>query len=52
MDRLFVASAHQGLGAEARAEQPEAGNLFVFQTNIKGIQDPVFMPELLPVKTT
>ena len=51
MDRLFVTSAHQGLSAEARAGQPDAGNLLVFQTDIQGIQDPLFMPEVLPVKT-
>jgi sugar lactone lactonase YvrE len=51
MDRLFVTSAHQGLGDDARAVQPEAGNLLVFQTDIQGIQDPLFMPEVPPVKT-
>ena len=50
MDRLFVTSAHQGLSAEARAEQPEAGNLFVFQTDTKGIQDPLFEPDIAPAR--
>jgi sugar lactone lactonase YvrE len=51
MDRLFVTSAHQGLSAVALAAQPEAGNLLVFQTDVQGIQDPVFIPEVPPVKT-
>jgi sugar lactone lactonase YvrE len=51
MDRLFVTSAHQGLSGEALVAQPEAGNLLVFQTDVQGIQDPVFIPEVPPVKT-
>lgn len=46
MDRLFVTSAHQALDPRARAEQPQAGNLFVFQTDIKGIADPLFRPAI------
>ncbi len=50
MDRLFVTSAHQGLSDEALAAQPEAGNLFVFQTDTKGIQDPLFEPDIAPAR--
>lgn len=44
LNRLFVTSAYEGLDAEARATQPEAGNLFIFETDIKGIADPQFQP--------
>jgi sugar lactone lactonase YvrE len=45
---LFITAAYQGMTPEVREAEPEAGNLFIFQTDIKGISDPVFMPELLP----
>ena len=44
LSRLFITSAYQGLGAEDRSVQPEAGNLFIFETDIKGIADPLFQP--------
>jgi sugar lactone lactonase YvrE len=44
LNSLFVTSAYEGLDAEARATQPEAGNLFIFETDIKGIADPQFQP--------
>lgn len=44
LNRLFITSAYQGLDAEARAAQPEAGNLFIFETDIAGIADPQFQP--------
>lgn len=44
LSRLFITSAYQGLGAEDRSAQPEAGNLFIFETDIKGIADPLFQP--------
>ena len=31
-------------GATASEEQPDAGSLFIFQTNITGIADPSFLP--------
>ena len=46
LDMLFVTSAYQGLGEKARLTQPNAGNLWVFQTNVKGIADPLFRPNL------
>jgi sugar lactone lactonase YvrE len=48
LNMLFITTAYQGMTPEARKAEPEAGNLFIFQTDIKGIADPVFMPELLP----
>ncbi|MDG1311442.1 MAG: SMP-30/gluconolactonase/LRE family protein [Porticoccaceae bacterium] len=44
LNRLFVTSAYQGLNAEARKTEPEAGNLFIFETDAKGIADPLFQP--------
>ena len=44
LNRLFITSAYQGLGAEDRSAQPEAGNLFIFETHVKGIADPLFQP--------
>ena len=48
LNMLFITTAYQGMTPETRKAEPEAGNLFIFQTDIKGIADPVFMPELLP----
>ena len=44
LNRLFITSAHQGLDNRARAAQPEAGNLFIFETDIQGVADPGFQP--------
>jgi hypothetical protein len=40
-----VTSAYQGLDAQAREAEPEAGNLFIFETDIQGIADPLFKPD-------
>ena len=45
LDLLFVTSANDGLSADARRREPRAGNLFVFQTDTRGIQEPSFMPQ-------
>ena len=45
LNRLFVTSAYQGLDAQAREAEPEAGNLFIFETDIQGIADPLFKPD-------
>lgn len=37
LDLLFVTSAHDGLSAEARAADLHAGNLFVFETDARGL---------------
>ncbi len=42
LDKLFVTSASQGFDQQALLAEPEAGNVFVFQTNISGIADPRF----------
>lgn len=42
LDRLFITSATQGLDKQALLAQPEAGNVFVFQTNITGTPDSRF----------
>ena len=46
LDLLFITSARQGLKPEALEAQPEAGNVFVFQTDVTGISDPAFKPQL------
>ncbi len=42
LDRLFITTARQGLSGDALARQPEAGNVLIYQTDIRGIADPVF----------
>jgi L-arabinonolactonase len=39
MNLLFVTSARIGLSDEALAAEPEAGNLFVYRTNFKGVKE-------------
>ncbi len=39
MNLLFVTSARIGLSEEALAMQPEAGNLFIYRTNFKGVNE-------------
>ncbi len=45
MDILFVTSAWQSLDEPALAEQPSAGNGFLYQTPYRGLPDPRFKPE-------
>ena len=42
LNQLFITSAYQGMDVKARKAEPQAGNLFIFQTDIKGIGDPTF----------
>jgi sugar lactone lactonase YvrE len=42
LDLLFVSSARLGLGEEALAKQPHAGNVFVYQLDVKGLTDARF----------
>lgn len=42
LDKLVVTSAHSDLGVEQRAQDPEAGNVFIFQTPFTGIADRSF----------
>lgn len=39
MNLLFVTSARIGLSEEALAAQPNAGNLFIYRTNFKGVNE-------------
>jgi len=39
MNLLFVTSARIGLSDEALAAQPEAGNLFIDRTDVKGVNE-------------
>ena len=39
MSLLFVTSARIGLSDDALAEQPEAGNLFIYRTDFKGVNE-------------
>ena len=44
LNQLFITSAYQGLSEATRQAEPDAGNVLVFQTNIRGLQDPRFCP--------
>ncbi len=48
LDLLFITSARQGLSSEALEAEPQAGNVFIFQTDYTGIEDALFRPELQP----
>lgn len=39
LDLLFVTSARHGLSQAQLMEEPEAGNLFVFKTNVRGLPE-------------
>ena len=42
LDMLYVTSAREGLSADALAGQPNAGDVFVYKLNIKGLADARF----------
>jgi len=42
LDWLLVTSARKGLSAQQLAEQPEAGNLMIFKTGIRGLPESRF----------
>ncbi|MCV6603846.1 MAG: SMP-30/gluconolactonase/LRE family protein [Porticoccaceae bacterium] len=42
MTTLFVTSARQDLNSEQLAKDPQAGNLFIIQTSVRGLAEPVF----------
>jgi L-arabinonolactonase len=44
MNLLFVTSARIGLSDDALAAQPEAGNLFIYRTNVKGVTESWYQP--------
>ncbi len=39
LNLMFVTSAWQGMNSEARIADPEAGNLFIYETSFKGIAE-------------
>jgi L-arabinonolactonase len=47
LDLLFVTSAREGMSAATLAEQPHAGDVFVYQVNVKGLPEPRFAMEKL-----
>ena len=42
LDTLFITTATQNLGAEARAKEPLAGGLFAVDVGVKGVAEPRF----------
>ena len=44
LDLLFVTSARQDLAPEALAAEPDAGNAFIYQLNVRGLEDAPFRP--------
>ena len=44
LNLLFITTAHQDMSNEARVAEPGAGDLFVFETNIKGLVESPFRP--------
>ena len=42
LDLLFVTSARQGMTLTTLAQQPHAGDLFVYQLDVKGLPEPRF----------
>jgi L-arabinonolactonase len=46
LDLLFVTSAREGMSEATLREQPNAGDVFVYKVNVKGLADPRFAMEL------
>lgn len=42
LDLLFVTSAREGMSAATLKSQPNAGDVFVYKVNVKGLPDPRF----------
>ena len=47
LDLLFVTSAREGMSAATLKEQPNAGDVFVYKVNVKGLPDPRFAVRLI-----
>ena len=47
LDLLFVTSAREGMSAATLAQQPNAGDVFVYRVNIKGLPEPRFAMEAI-----
>jgi L-arabinonolactonase len=45
LDLLFVTSAKEGMSAATLKAQPHAGDVFVYQVNVKGLPEPRFAME-------
>jgi L-arabinonolactonase len=45
LDLLFVTSAREGMSQATLQEQPNAGDVFVYKVNVKGLADPRFAME-------
>jgi len=39
LDLLFVTSARENLSEQALASQPDAGNVFIYKMDVKGLPD-------------
>ena len=48
LNLLLVTTANQGLTAEKHAEEPRAGNLFIYETDYMGLMESPFMPNRTP----
>jgi L-arabinonolactonase len=46
LDLLFVTSAREGMSEATLAQQPNAGDVFVYKLNVKGLPEPRFDMEL------
>jgi len=44
LDHLFITTARDQLSAAALSSQPQAGNLFIFKTNVRGCPEPRYRP--------
>lgn len=44
LDHLFVTTARENLGAAALAAQPQAGNLLIYATNVRGVRESRYRP--------
>lgn len=42
LDHLFVTTAREGLSGAALAQQPQAGDVFIYRTGVRGLAAPVF----------
>jgi L-arabinonolactonase len=47
LDLLFVTSAREGMSDAMLQDQPNAGNVFVYKVNVKGLPEPRFATELI-----
>jgi sugar lactone lactonase YvrE len=44
LDLLCVTTARHGLGAEGLAREPLAGSVFLYQTDVRGLPEPTYLP--------